>query len=166
MDPKDAILSFPRPPMIDETLARFLQEGLAIHVGTRDAQLAPSGARVTAARVDASGADLVVFLPQPAAPHVLPNLQANGQAAVVFVRPVDDRSCQVKGTFLGVGPATADDRAFVERQWDAFMAGLERVGIPRAIFAGFLLWPSLAIRIRATAVFDQTPGPNAGRPLP
>ena len=34
--------------MIDAELARFLGEGLGIHIGTRDKELQPNGARVTA----------------------------------------------------------------------------------------------------------------------
>jgi hypothetical protein len=151
--------------MIDPTLAAFLQEGIAIHIGTRDAALVPSGARVTAAIVEPSGTHLVVYLPKLAAPHVMPNLEANRQAAVVFVRPVDDRSCQVKGEFVSARAATARDRPQVMQQWDGFMTQLERIGIPRVAASGWVTWPSIAIRLRATSLFDQTPGPQAGRPL-
>jgi hypothetical protein len=148
--------------MIDATLAAFLEQGIAIQIGTRSATLEPSGARATAVRVEDSGTHILVFMPKIAAPYVVPNLEENGQAAVVFVRPTDDKSCQVKGVFESVRPATAKDRPLVMSQWDGFMAELERIGIPRAVFANWVTWPSLAIRLRATAVFDQTPGPNAG----
>jgi hypothetical protein len=152
--------------MIDPALASFLQQGIAINIGTRDAKLSPSGARVSAVVVEPSGTHLVAYLPKVAAPHVLPNLEANRQAALVFVRPTDDRSCQVKGEFESARPATARERPIVTAQWDGFMRELEAIGIPRAALAGWVTWPSIAIRLRATAIFDQTPGPDAGRPLP
>lgn len=151
--------------MIDRDLAAFVEEGLAIHIGTRDARLQPNGARVTAVRVDEDGRHLTVYLPTVAAPRVLPDLQANGRAALVFVRPPDDRSCQVKGSFAGVRDATADEHAFARAQWDRFLANLEFIGIPRAACAAWRMWPCVAIRVRAEALFNQTPGPGAGGPL-
>ena len=36
---------------------------------------------------------------------------------------------------------------------------------PRHGSRGWTIWPAVAIRIEAAAVFDQTPGPHAGAPL-
>ena len=152
--------------MIDAAVAAFVQEGIGIQIGTRNASLTPSGARATAVLVDASGTHLVVFVPKVSAPHVLPNLEDNGQAAVVFARPVDERSLQIKGTFVSARNATLKERPVIEAQWEGFMKQVELIGIPRAIFADWFIWPSLAIRIKATTIFDQTPGPNAGKALP
>ena len=48
-------------------------------------------------------------MPEVGADAVLADLEANGQAAVVFARPEDDRACQVKGTFVSARPATDDE---------------------------------------------------------
>ena len=151
--------------MLDAQLALFLAEGLGIHIGTRTKQLQPNGARVTAVRVDDDGMHLWAYVPQAAAGRVVPDLQATGPAAVVFARPTDDRACQVKGVFAGVRVATTDEQPFVVAQWERFLANLELIGIPRDALAGWSIWPSMAIRIRVTALFDQTPGPGAGAPL-
>ena len=42
--------------------------------------------------------------PTVGAGPILDDLQANGQAAIVFARPEDDRACQVKGTFVSARP--------------------------------------------------------------
>ena len=151
--------------MINRQLAGFLEEGLGIHIGTRDERLQPHGARAVAVRVDEDGAHLVVYVSKIAAARVLPGLESNGQAAVDFGRPTDDRACQVKGVFVRARAATAKERPFIEAQWDAFRATLERIGIPRATSAGWTTWPAVAIRLKATALFEQTPGPQAGVPL-
>ena len=104
-------------------------------------------------------------MPEVAAGRVLPDLQANGAAAVVFARPVDDRACQIKGIFAGSWPAVADERRFVTQQWEAFLDNLEKIGIPRVGASGWITWPSVVIRIRATTIFEQTPGPQAGAQL-
>ena len=151
--------------MIDAALAAFLEEGVGIHIGTRNAALQPNGARAIAVRVEPDGAHLVVYVARVAAARILPDLEANGQAAVGFGRPVDDRACQVKGVFAGVRDATEEERPQVLAQWDGFLGSLEKIGIPRAATRTWVTWPAVAIRLRANALFDQTPGPDAGAPL-
>lgn len=151
--------------MIGRDLAAFLQEGVGIHIGTRNASLEPNGARALAVRVDDDGSHLEVFVAEVAAARVLPDLEANGQVAVDFGRPIDERACQVKGTCVGVRAATDQDRALVMAQWDGFLASLEQIGIPRVASTSWITWPAVAIRLKATALFEQTPGPAAGAPL-
>jgi hypothetical protein len=151
--------------MIDHELARFLGEGLGIHIGTRDRQLQPNGARVTAVKVEDDGMHMWVYVPEVAASRVLPDLKANGPAAVVFARPIDDRACQVKGLYAGSRPADAVEQPYVTSQWERFVENLERIGIRREGLAAWRIWPSVAIRIRVTGLFNQTPGPDAGAPL-
>ena len=151
--------------MIDSDLAAFLQEGVGIHIASRNAALEPNGSRALAVKVDADGRHLEVYVATVSAVRILPDLQSNGQAAVGFGRPVDDRSCQVKGLFLGARDATEEERPLIAGQWERFLANLEKIGIPRAATRAWITWPVVAIRLRANAIFDQTPGPNAGAPL-
>ena len=151
--------------MIDRALAGFLEEGLGIHLGTRNERHEPNGVRALAVKVDADGMHFVVYVPKVAARRVLPDLESNGQAAVAFARPIDDRACQVKGFFNGARAARRSERAFVEAQRAGFLDNLERIGIPRAVFASWIVWPAVAIRLRQTALFTQTPGADAGAPL-
>ena len=151
--------------MIDAQLAAFLQEGVGIHIGTRDEALRPNGARAIAVQVEQGGAQLVVYVAAVAAARLTADLESNGQVAVSFGRPTDDRACQVKGTVIDVRPAAEDERPLVTAQWDGFLGSLEQIGIPRAAPGAWVTWPAVAIRLRATAVFNQTPGPDAGAPL-
>lgn len=152
--------------MIDRSLASFLEEGLGIHIGTRDADLQPSGARALAVKVEDDGAHLVVFVAKAAASRILPDLRANGQVAVLFGRPTDDRSCQVKAVFVRTRAAREDEHPVVRAQFEGFLNSLETIGIARDNTTNWATWPATAIRLRATALFDQTPGPGAGAPLP
>ena len=151
--------------MIAPDLAAFLVSGVSIHIATRDAALVPAGARVAAVRVTDRGSRLTVFVPTVAAGPLVDNLRENGQAAVAFGRPSDDRAFQVKGTFERVSPAGARDRAFVTRQWNAFLEDLASIGFPPQATTGWHTWPALAVRLRVTAIFAQTPGPGAGAPV-
>jgi hypothetical protein len=151
--------------MIDRELATFLEEGIAIHLGTRNTRLEPSSARVVAVTVDADGSHVIAYVPKVAARRVLPDLTGNGFAALVFARPTDDRACQVKGVFVGSRPATPRERRAITAQWDGFLGSLERIGVARALADAWTVWPCVAVRIRVTHLFSQTPGPGAGAPL-
>jgi hypothetical protein len=151
---------------IDSEMAAFLQEGLPAHIATRNAQLEPAGARVTAIKVDADCEHVTVFLPAVAASPLLEDLRDNGQLAVVLARPVDERSCQVKGRFVESWTPTPEEEAFAREQFDRALAAVERVGIPRVGSTAWQMLPCVAVRFRAEALFTQTPGPNAGARLP
>lgn len=148
--------------MLDPELAAFLQEGIAIELGTRNDRLEPNGTRVVAVVVDADGRHLVAYLPEASAPRVLPDLESNGQVAIVFSRPPDERACQVKGLFAGAQPASPGERPQVQAQWDRWLDRLASIGLARPMFDHYPPWPCLAVRVRVEAIFNQTPGPGAG----
>jgi hypothetical protein len=151
--------------MIDQQLAAFLQDGVGIHIGTRNGRFEPNGARAISARVEADGRHLVVYLARAAAARILPDLESNGLAAVVFARPTDERACQVKGTFVAARPVDDDERGPALAQWNAFLDSLEYIGIPRTAAATWTNAADVAIRLKVTALFEQTPGPDAGKAL-
>lgn len=151
--------------MIDQQLAALLHDGVGIHIGTRNQQLEPNGARAIAARVEDDGKHLVIFISSVAAARVLPDLESNGLAAVVFARPRDERACQVKGTFVASREITPAERSAALAQWNAFLESLDYIGIPPAAAATWINVADLAIRLKVTAVFEQTPGPQAGQAL-
>ena len=151
--------------MLDKNLTEFLEQGLAIHIGTRDARLNPNGGRVTAVRVEDEGRHIVVFIPTGANRAVLDDLQSNGQAALSCTRPADDRAVQVKGEFVSLRDADPADEAFAIAQWESFLRQLDLIGLPGASTSTWTMWPCVAVKIRVTALFSQTPGPDAGAVL-
>jgi hypothetical protein len=148
--------------MIGPELATFLEQGVGIHIGTRNDQLHPSGARAVAAKVEGGGSHLVVYVAEIAAVRLRADLESNGQAAVVFGRPEDERSCQVKGVLVEIRSATDSERPMLQKQWDGFLTQLEMIGIPRVSATNWTTWPAVAIRLKVTTIFEQTPGPQAG----
>jgi hypothetical protein len=61
--------------MINDELAGFLQEGVGIHIGTRNQHLQPNGARALAVKVADDGVHLDVYVPKVAAKRVLADLE-------------------------------------------------------------------------------------------
>ena len=151
--------------MIDEQLAALLHDGVGIHLGTRNEHLEPNGARAISVKVESDGQHLVVYMADIAAQRVLPDLESNGHAAVVFARPTDDRACQVKGMFVGMRAVHPSERARAQAQWDAFLDNLEYIGIPRSSASTWINVADVAITLKVTGVFEQTPGPDAGKTL-
>ena len=151
--------------MLDKSLTEFLEQGLAIHIGTRDGRLRPNGCVVTAVRVEDEGRQLVAFIPRSVTPAVFDDLRSNGQAALSFTRPADDKAVQVKGEFVSLDEASDADERFAKDQWGNFLKQLDMIGLPAEATSTWTLWPSVAVRIRVTALFSQTPGPEAGAVL-
>ena len=151
--------------IVSEELAAFLQSGLSITAGTRDAALRPDGARVYALRIHEDRERLTAYFHAKAAPAMRRNLADCPLLALSVDRPNDSRACQLKGTFLGSRRGRASERALVEQQVDGFLTQLEAIGIPRAMTAGWLYWPCVAVEMRVTELYEQTPGPGAGEPL-
>lgn len=151
--------------MLPPDLTSFLEQGMSIHMGTRDARLEPSGTRVIAVTIEDDQEHLNAYVTTADVRAVIANLEDNGQAALAFARPADDRACQIKGTFVSLRPAEPVELAEVQRQWNGFLAQLTLVGIPEAATARWSSWPCVVIRLRVTAAFDQTPGPDAGARL-
>jgi hypothetical protein len=96
---------------------------------------------------------------------VLPDLKSNGQAAVVFARPIDERACQVKGTFVSARGARPKERVAAQKQWDRFLYNLEQIGIPRSAADTWITTADVAITLKVTGIFEQTPGPDAGKTI-
>ena len=151
--------------MINAELASFLQQGIAIQLGTRNERLEPNGVRVVAASVEDDGRHLVAYLHAGAGPQVTPDLESNGQVAVVFSRPPDERACQLKGIAVSVRAAREDERALIEAQWSRWIERLTTIGCLRPTFDHWPAWPCIAVRVRVNAIFNQSPGPGAGAPL-
>lgn len=152
--------------LLDPSLVEFLQQGLAMHLGTRNGRLEPHGARVVAVAVDADSdghSVITAYLPATGSEDVLADLDDNGQVALACARPSDDRACQVKGTMRQVRQAQPAELDELQRQWQGFVAQLGLVGIPQQAASGWSVWPSVAVQFVVTAVFDQTPG-ALGRP--
>jgi hypothetical protein len=147
-------------------MAEFLQQGVAIHIGTRNERLEPNGARVMALTVEHDRQHVIAYVPSVAAPRVLRDLEANGQGTCTVARPIDERAAQVKGVFVSSWHATDEERPIVHAQWERCLGRLEDIGIPRTAAANWSVWPCIAIRLRVNAVFDQTPGPKAGEAVP
>jgi hypothetical protein len=148
--------------VISAELKDFIEAGLSMLVGTRDARLVPDSLRPVGARVEKGGREVTVFLPVATSRTSMANLADNGRVALCVSRPADHRTVQFKGRVVASGPASDEDRAVVERHRAGFAQTLAFVGVPPRLTLRISHWPAFAVRFRVDSIFDQTPGPGAG----
>lgn len=151
-------------PTLTPELVEFLESGISILVGSRDARLVPEVARVMGTRLDTGGRELTLFVPVATGARTLSNARDNGRLAVCFTS-VDHRSYQVKGRLVRAGEATETDRRVIESYRAALAQHFAIVGLPPRVTYRVTHWPAHALTMAVEDVYLQTPGPGAGVPL-
>ncbi|MEW5757304.1 MAG: hypothetical protein AB1810_13470 [Pseudomonadota bacterium] len=155
------------PPLAEEH-AVFLREHVTINVAGRDAKHIATITRAAGCRVSDDRRRVTVFLAAQRCPALLDNLRDNGAIAVVAVRPSTHQSIQLKGVDAVIGLVREDDRALMGVHVEQFVAELARLGHAER-FARMVIPPQtddiVAVTFTPLNVFQQTPGPGAGRRL-
>ena len=149
--------------MIPDPIVDLLKTGVSVLVGTRDASRIPECTRAWGVHVGADRGTVKIFLSETFAGKTLDNLRENGMIAVSCTRPTDHITCQVKGRVQWIKPMTSAERELSRRWHREFMAELQAIGVPAELSDGWIAEPTVAVEIAVIEVFDQTPGPGAGR---
>jgi hypothetical protein len=146
---------------LPQAFAEFVEPGLSIRIGTRDAHRRPECAIGWGAVLHAP-ATLTVYLPHAFAGRTIQNLEENGQIAVALMRLSDYHAYQVKGCAAEWRVVEERERPPLELHAAAYADAAGEIGqaIRRVAF-----WPAVAIDVEVRAVFLQTPGPGTGQRL-
>lgn len=150
---------------IPEELARFLETGVSTLVGTRNAAMRPTASRAVGAQVSADRRSLTVCIPQATGARALVDLRECDRVAVTFSRPRDHRTVQIKGRVERTYPTPEAERERLRAYKDAFVEELHIVGMSRQVTGRLAYWPCTTLVVTVESLFDQTPGPNAGKIL-
>jgi hypothetical protein len=150
---------------LSEDITEFLGGSVSVLAASRDAELRPWISRAIAVRVGDDRRSVVAYLSDRAAAPLIGVLSRGVPFAVTACHVPTLRTVQLKGVVQDVRPAAADERASVERQSHGFTEDLSRLGFPLPIVRRLAIWPVTAVTVRVHAVFEQTPGPGAGRPI-
>ncbi|HET9396748.1 MAG TPA: hypothetical protein VFO36_11875, partial [Nitrospiraceae bacterium] len=148
---------------IPDWIVTLLQTGVSVMVGTRDGSLMPECTRAWGIHVEANRVSLTLFLAETFASKTLDNLRDNGMIAVTCTRPTDHITCQLKGLVRSIKPVTAAQLSLSRRWHRDFTAELMAVGVSSTLTEGWIVEPTVAVEVAVTDVFDQTPGPGAGK---
>lgn len=143
-------------------IAEFLKRGLCVLVATRDASLMPHC--VTGSTVIFTGPGRgVVLLPLFESAPALANLRANGAIAVLVEEPTTHRGIQMKGRSLALREATAPELKQAAEFVARTKAELSTIGFAPTVLERMNFMPCTAVEFAVEQVFEQTPGPGAGR---
>lgn len=149
--------------MIGTEVAKLLESGSSLVVGTVDADGLPDATRAWGAWV-LHDPERVRFLLPTESVRSLENLAGGGLVAMTASDVVTLRSIQIKGRALLVEPATRDDLDLCERYRDEFFGAVnETDAIALELLEQMVPSGYVAVECTVTAAFDQTPGPTAGR---
>ena len=153
--------------LTDEVLA-FLQRRVLVSVASRNADRVPSVVRSVGFRIHRASQKVTVFVVARQSEHVLADIRATGQVAVVFSEPSTHRTLQVKGESALVGTLEDGDWPAIGGYGEAAVAELAPLGYAEAWTRKLVeCTPAqvVAVRFAPGSAFGQTPGPRAGERL-
>ena len=152
-------------------LKAFLESGVSVVVGTRDAYMVPEVTRAWGLLVSRDRKSLSLCVPLATSRKTLANLAGNGQMTVCCSLPTSYKTVQLKGRCIATAHPVRADFAVVVKHREAFCRLNERIGFPRQRTETFwrneLATSPVLVKLRFVPeqIFDQTPGPDAGSPL-
>jgi hypothetical protein len=154
--------------MIPSDIVALIHGPQVMYVATRSQALRPLVRRVAGAIADAASDTVTVFLPDPVNRQTIENATDNGRIAFLLIDAYSHRSYQLKGSYLSSRPSTTADKAVRDLYMEKIAAHMRNwfVPIPDEFWNGVVLDPSTSLSFRVETIFDQTPGPNAGKPVP
>jgi hypothetical protein len=164
------ILRMTGDPVLDVEHAAFVQRpGISITAASRTAANLPQLGRALGCRIAADRRRVTVLVPADQNAALVAALRESRAIAVVFSEPSTHRTIQLKGGDAAVAALAAGDAERAARWAEGFAAGLAALGYNGSMVRTFL-WcdPAALVAVGFTpqAAFEQTPGPQAGMPLP
>ena len=153
-------------PLFDPETAAFLETGCALLVATVMPDGEPFATRGWGLTVlDAARGEVRILLDAEDAESIA-LLAAGARVACTATSVIDLRSVQLKGRSTGVDVATAADRARAGEYTEAFFADIEATdGYARPLLERLLPRDYVPCTVLVEELFDQTPGPGAGKPM-
>ena len=154
-------------PVLDEQYVELIRNQVSLNVAARDGTNVPAVTRAYGCDVSPDRRSITVFVPE-AANVLLQCIQENGAVAVVCSHPRTLQTLQLKGNDATVVRATPEDATHVERWRRTFTDEIEANGYgpPFSTSLGEpARQPMKAVRFTLAAIYDQSPGPAAGRQL-
>lgn len=148
--------------------AAFLME-LGGFMATRDGRNRPTAVEAVVLELDPESGVAEVAANVRFGRNTADNLRDNGRCAVVISRAwADHRSVQIKGRCLDVrGPVVDAER--IGPRTEVLANVLVTFGLPQKVaddFRKIRYDPHYLVKVQIEEVFDQTPGPGAGKRIP
>jgi len=151
---------------LSDELVALVHSGVAASVATRDGDLRPAFTRAWGPQLSEDGQTLKVCVIAPPGSATRANLEENGAIAIGLSRPTTARAVQLKGVAVEVREPEPDELDCAERHFGAFCAEAETIGYSAELVRRlYRPLDFVTVTLSIDDVFDQTPGPRAGRRL-
>jgi hypothetical protein len=152
--------------VLDEELGAFLEGGCALLIGTVTPTGRPTASRAWGCTVIDAGRGRMRVVVDSHDATTMGNLASRGRVAVTAADVPTLRSVQLKGRCIGVEPAIPDDLDTAAAYCAKYYGDVALVdGFPLSLCERFTPAGYAACVVDVEELFDQTPGPSAGRPL-
>jgi hypothetical protein len=153
---------------LTDDVIRFVESGVSITAGSRDARCVPSMARVLGCRVADDGCTVQFWMVASQSAQLRLDCKTSDRLVAVFSQPSTHRTLQIKGDGVVEVAVQSDDHGVIEKHIRGFGAEVAPMGFGRVFTQAFFQHEAhdvIALRFSARELFDQTPGPEAGRKL-
>ena len=148
---------------LPEDMTQFLETVIAVVVATTDSKLKPEVTRGWGVRV--IGEDTVsLSVDRAAAQQTIDNLRPDGQVAIGCIR-LDFQARQLKGRCLAITEPDEEDIARIEAHRQLYIETAAEYDMAEDVIRQHWSDDVVTLHCRIDELFDQTPGPEAGRVL-
>jgi hypothetical protein len=150
--------------LVPEHIARFLDRATFAIAGTRDSELVPHVHRVSGWRITPDRKYVDCFIAPEFSRHLLSSLEDNGEISVTASEVPSHETYQFKGKFVDCRDVGSEELEIYHAYRDrAARRILELFDFPDPAVRAYVPVPTLIVRFEVRDIFDQTPGPDAGR---
>jgi hypothetical protein len=146
-------------------ISALVRQGVAVIVATRDGALRPELGRAWGPALSEDGRRLTVCVEAAPDSAMARNLESGSPVAATLARLTSHTTVQLKGALVEVAAPTQDRLDAVSAHVDGFVAETAVVGVPEPLARSMVGPDLLTVTIEVAERFDETPGPEAGRPL-
>lgn len=154
---------------LSEDLVSFLTHGSLVRVAAASATRVPDLTFALACFIDAARQRVRVALDSVQAGSVLALIASSGRAAVVCTDPVTYRTVQLKANDVRIAPVPDTDLAEIVRRVGLGNQRLALIGFADPFASTLNAYRAedlVFLHFGVAELYDQTPGPNAGKAMP
>ena len=135
------------------------------HVGSRDENMIPLTRQCWGEDLRAMKDIIIIYVVQAQFELMLKNFQHNSRISVTLSEPYNHTSYQLKGQFLKARAMTKDDAALQQQHRVNLEGMISSLGYSKEQAERYVCHADLAIEIKIEKIFNQTPGPRAGKEI-
>lgn len=146
----------------------FLNNRADVLLASCSLQLMPSVCWGMGCHIDPSGPHITVWLACAQSVALRADIEATGAVAAVFSEPYTNITLQIKGSNARVRKARKQDAMRLQRFLENLICQVGRLGVDETFVRTVFDQPLnslIAVEFVGTSMFEQTPGPHAGRAI-